>query len=117
MAVEPRRGEIWLVELDPTRGSELQKTRPVVVVSSDAMNMLPLRLVAPVTTYQARHAKRIWAVPVDATSATGLESKSTIMPEQCRCVSLERFVRLEGTVPPYTMEELDAGIKIVFDLN
>ena len=117
MAVEPRRGEIWLVELDPTRGSEIQKTRPVVVVSSDAMNMLPLRLVAPITTYQARHAKRIWAVPLDATSATGLEAKSTIMPEQCRCVSLERFVRFEGVVPPYAMEELDAGIKIVFDLN
>jgi mRNA interferase MazF len=117
MAVEPRRGEVWLVELDPTRGSEIQKTRPVVVVSSNAMNMLPVRLVLPITTYQQRHAKRIWAVPVEATAATGLGSRSTVMPEQCRCVSLERFVRLEGTIPPYTIEEIDAALKIVLDLS
>ena len=117
MVPDPMRGEIWLVELDPTRGSEIKKTRPVVVVSSNAMNMLPVRLVVPLTTYQATHAKRIWAVPLDATSGTGLDAKSTIMPEQCRCASIERFVRLEGTVPPYAMEELDAALKIVLDLS
>ena len=117
MAVEPRRGEIWLVELDPTRGSEIQKTRPAVVVSSDAMLQLPVRLVAPISTYQPKHEKRIWAVPVDPTPATGLAAKSTIMPEQCRCVALERFVRIEGVIPPYVMEELDAALKIVLDLN
>ncbi len=117
MRPEPRRGEIWLVELDPTRGSEIQKTRPVVVVSSNAMNMLPIRLVVPLTTHQARHAKRVWAVPVDATAGSGLTAKSTIMPEQCRCAALERFVRLEGSIPPYVMEELDAALKIVLDLS
>ena len=117
MGHDPRRGEIWLVELDPTRGSEMQKTRPAVVVSSDALNRLPIRLVVPLTTYQDRHAKRVWAVPLDATAGTGLVAKSTIMPEQCRCVSLERFVRLDGSVPPYVMEELDAALKIVLDLG
>jgi mRNA interferase MazF len=117
MTPDPRRGEIWLVELDPVRGSEIQKTRPVVVVSSNAINGLPVRLVTPVTTYQEKHMKRIWAVPVDPTSGTGLAAKSTIMPEQSRCVALERFVRVEGTVPPYVMEELDAALKIVFDLS
>jgi mRNA interferase MazF len=117
MGADPRRGEIWLVDLDSTKGSEMQKTRLVVVISSNAMNLLPLRLVVPVTTFQDRHIKRIWAVPLEATAGTGLESKSTIMPEQCRCAALERFVRLEGLVPPYAMEELDAALKIVFDLG
>lgn len=117
MATDPRRGEIWLVELDPTRGSEIQKTRPVAVVSSNAMSMLPVRLVVPLTSYQAKHAKRIWAVPLDPSAGTGLAAKSTVMPEQCRCVALERFVRLEGVVPPYVMEEIDAALKIVLDLN
>jgi mRNA interferase MazF len=116
MAIEPRRGEIWLVELDPTKGSEMQKTRPAIVVSSNAMNMLPLRLVVPITTYQAKHAKRIWAVPIEATGPTGLGAKSAIMAEQCRCIALERFVRLEGSAPPHIMEELDAALKIVLDL-
>ncbi|HEY3780683.1 MAG TPA: type II toxin-antitoxin system PemK/MazF family toxin [Fimbriimonadaceae bacterium] len=117
MAADPRRGEIWLVELDPTRGSEVQKTRPVVVVSSNAINGLPIRMVAPVTSFQERHLKRIWAVPIEATDGTGLEGKSTIMPEQSRCVSLERFVGLKGSAPPFILDELDAALKIVLDLN
>ena len=117
MAADPRRGEIWLVELDPTRGSEIKKTRSAVVVSSNAINGLPVRIVAPVTGFQEKHMKRLWSVPVEATGATGLEKKSTVMPEQVRCVSLERFVLLQGSVPPYVMEELDAALKIVLDLN
>lgn len=116
MAVEPQRGEIWLVELDPARGSEIQKTRPAVVLSSNAINKLPVRLVAPVTTYREDHSKRVWAVPIEATAGTGLERKSTVMPEQTRCVSVERFVRLEGSVPPQVLEEIEAAMKIVLDL-
>lgn len=117
MSTDPRRGEIWLVELDPARGSEVQKTRPVVVVSSNALNGLPIRVVTPLTTFQAKHTKRNWSVFLDATPATGLTGKSTMMPEQSRCVALERFVRLEGTVPPYIMDDLDAALKIVLDLT
>ncbi|MBV6503330.1 MAG: Endoribonuclease MazF9 [Fimbriimonadales bacterium] len=116
MATNPRRGEVWLVNLDPTRGSEIQKTRPVVVVSSDAMNVLPVRLVAPITTYQLKHSKRIWAVPIDPAAGTGLDVKSTVMPEQTRCVATERFIRLLGVLPVHAIEEVDAALKIVMDL-
>lgn len=117
MSADPRRGEIWLVELDPARGSEIQKTRPVVVISSNALNGLPIRMVTPLTTFQAKHSKRNWAVFLDATPGTGLANKSTMLPEQSRCVALERFVRLEGLVPPYVMDDLDAALKIVLDLS
>jgi len=40
--VNPRRGEIWLVDLNPTRGQEIQKTRPVVTISSDLFSPIPL---------------------------------------------------------------------------
>jgi len=43
----PQRGEIWLVNFDPTIGAEIRKTRPAVVVSSDAVGRLPIKLVAP----------------------------------------------------------------------
>jgi len=43
------RGDIWKVNLDPTIGAEIKKTRPVVVVSSDAVGALPIKLVAPLT--------------------------------------------------------------------
>lgn len=48
-SLNPRRGEIWLIEPDITVGEEIQKRRPVVVVSSDGLSNLKLRLVAPIT--------------------------------------------------------------------
>ncbi len=47
-----RRAEIWLVNLEPTVGAELRKTRPVVVVSSNAVGVLPVKLVAPFTEWK-----------------------------------------------------------------
>ncbi len=46
------RGEVWLVNLDPTMGTEIRKTRPVVVINSDAVGTLPIRLVAPLTEWK-----------------------------------------------------------------
>ncbi len=43
------RGEIWVVNLDPTIGAEIRKARPVIVISSDAVGVLPIKLVAPLT--------------------------------------------------------------------
>lgn len=58
------RGEIWVVNLDPTVGTEIRKTRPVVVVSSDAIGVLPLRLVAPITEWKDYLARNIWHVKI-----------------------------------------------------
>ena len=46
------RREIWLVNLEPTLGAKIRKTRPVVIVDSDAIGMLPIRLVAPITEWK-----------------------------------------------------------------
>ena len=48
----PQRREIWLVNFDPTVGTEIQKTRPAVVVNSDAVGRLPIKLVAPITDWK-----------------------------------------------------------------
>ncbi|MEK6739074.1 MAG: type II toxin-antitoxin system PemK/MazF family toxin, partial [Planctomycetota bacterium] len=60
------RGEIWLVNLDPTIGAEIHKTRPVVVVSSDAIGALPIRLVVPITEWKEYFASNVWHVRLDA---------------------------------------------------
>jgi mRNA interferase MazF len=41
----PKRGEIWLVQLDPTRGQEIKKTRPAIVISSDIFNSISMRII------------------------------------------------------------------------
>ena len=44
-----KRNEIWLVNLDPTIGAEIQKTRPAIIVNDDALGLLPLRITVPIT--------------------------------------------------------------------
>ncbi len=52
--INPRRGEIWLVDLNPTRGQEIQKTRPVVIISAEAFQPIPLRIIVPITSWQEK---------------------------------------------------------------
>jgi len=51
-----RRGEIWLINLDPTVGAEIRKTRPAVIVNDDEVGILPLKVVVPVTEWKDRYA-------------------------------------------------------------
>lgn len=72
------RGDIWVVSLDPTVGAEIRKTRPVVVVSSDAIGVLPIRLVAPLTEWKDRFAQNIWHVKLEPDSDNGLTKTSAV---------------------------------------
>ena len=51
-----RRGEVWLINLDPTVGAEIKKTRPAVIVNDDAVGVLPLRVIVPLTEWKERFA-------------------------------------------------------------
>lgn len=42
-----KQGEVWLVDLDPTQGAEIRKTRPAIIVNDDAVGRLPLKIVVP----------------------------------------------------------------------
>ncbi len=51
----PQRREVWLVNFDPTLGTEIQKIRPAVVISSNDVGALPIKLVAPITDWKDRY--------------------------------------------------------------
>ena len=112
---QPSRGEVWLLNLDPTLGSELQKTRPVVVVSSVALNRLPVRIVIPITSWQARFTNQRNKVFIPATPRNGLDNESGADVLQVRCVAIERFVRKLGELEVDLVEEVVAGIVLVID--
>jgi mRNA interferase MazF len=90
------RGEVWLAALDPTVGSEIQKTRPCLVVSPDEMNK-PLRtaIVAPMTTGSRAAPFR---VPVRFKGKDGL-----ILPDQMRTIDKTRLVKRLGRVDAATL--------------
>jgi mRNA interferase MazF len=112
---QPSRGEIWLVNLDPTLGSEFQKTRPALVVSSMALNRLPVRIVVPITTWQPRFANQLNKVFLRATPRNGLDNDSAGDVLQVRCVAVERFIRKVGQLEADLVEEVVAGIVLVID--
>lgn len=112
-----RRGEIWLVNLDPTIGAEIRKTRPVVVISSDAIGVLPIKLVAPVTEWKEYLARNIWHVRIVPDVANGLAKISAIDVLQLRGVDTQRFIRRLGSVAPETVQAILIVIAAVTEMN
>jgi mRNA interferase MazF len=53
---DPKRGEVWRVDLEPTRGAEISKARPCVVINAAGVGRLPLRIVVPITEWDDRYA-------------------------------------------------------------
>ncbi len=74
--INSHRGEIWLINLDPTRGQEIQKTRPAVVVSTELLSAIPMQIIIPITSWQAKFSDRPFMVNIPATPATGLDRES-----------------------------------------
>jgi mRNA interferase MazF len=114
-----RRGEIRLIDLEPTRGSEANKRRPAVIVSNDRANATADRLargvitVVPVTSSIARVFPFQTLLPADA---TGLRVTSKAQAEQVRSVSIERVGAVLGQVPAELMAELDDALRLHLQL-
>ena len=111
----PQRGEVWLVNLDPTVGAELQKIRPAVVISSDAVGRLPIKLVAPVTDWKDHFARNIWHVYIEPDSTNGLSKPSAVDALQLRGLDYRRFVRKLGDVAPSALEEILLAVCVIIE--
>lgn len=114
---DPKRGEIWLVCFDPTLGAEIRKTRPAVVISSDALRRLPLRLVAPITGWDPRFESSLAHVRMKPTQTNGLQKESAVDALQLRGVALERFDRKLGTIPLLEVEEIVSAVAAVIEFQ
>jgi mRNA interferase MazF len=109
------RGEVWLVNLDPTVGAEIRKSRPVVVINSDAVGALPIRLVAPLTEWKNSFAGKVWLVKVEPDDANGLAKTSAADTLQLRGVDVSRFQKRLGSVNDEMMNALAAAILAVIE--
>jgi mRNA interferase MazF len=90
-----RRGEIWLINLDRTVGVEIRKTRPAVVVSDNAVGILPLKVIVPITDWKDRYAIAPWMVRLEPDRTNGL-SKPSADAFQVRSVAQQRFTQRLG---------------------
>jgi mRNA interferase MazF len=112
---DPRQAEIWWADLTPVRGQELNKTRPVLVLSGDEYRALALRLVVPITALSPAKAGKTWLVPLRASRANGLSKASVADVLQVRALSLERFSGRMGKVAADDMAEVCAGLMLVVE--
>jgi mRNA interferase MazF len=104
---EVRRGEVLLVDLGPTRGGEIRKTRPCVVVSPDELNEhLRTFIVAPLTTGAHRYPFRV--------ACRFARKAGYVVLDQIRTVDRERMIRKLGRVAPSTLEQALSVLQEMF---
>jgi mRNA interferase MazF len=113
------RGELRLADLDPVRGNEANKRRPVVIVSNDRANSVAARLgrgvvtVVPVTSNTTRVFPFQTLLPA---STTGLRQDSKGQAEQVRSIAVERLGAVLGQVPSDVMAQLDDALRLHLQL-
>jgi mRNA interferase MazF len=112
-----RRGEIWFINLDPTVGAEIKKTRPAVIVNDDAIGILPLKVIVPITEWKDRYAVAPWMVRLEPDAENGLDKPSAADGFQVRSVAQERFVRRLGRVSNTTMQEITKALAVVLSIK
>jgi mRNA interferase MazF len=108
-----QRGEIWLVNLDPTIGSEIRKTRPAVIVSSDLVGILSLKVIVPFTDWKDRYDQAPWMVKIDPEQQNGLSKPSAADALQIRSVSQQRLVKKLGILSPVQVAKIVQAVMTV----
>lgn len=111
-----RRGQVWEARLNPTEGSEQAGTRPVLVISRDAINASsPVIIVVPVTDQANKRRLYPSHVPIPAGEG-GLTMDSVALCEQVRAIACSRLIRLWGEVETETMAAVRRALMIAMGL-
>lgn len=115
MAVQPKRGEVWIVELDPIRGHEQAGTRPVLIVSADRFNSSAAQLVfvAPITRTDRKVPFHVPLAPPEG----GLRHNSFVLCDAVRSISIERLVGQPwGRVSGATLDLVGRRLRMLLEL-
>jgi len=112
-----RQFEIWIADLNPQIGTELGKTRPVLVIQTDLLNkaLHPSTIVCPITT-NVRKESEILRVHLKK-GVANLHESCDIMVDQIRAVDNKRFIQKVGDLPKSLVNKVKENIGIVLDLE
>jgi len=112
-----KRGQVYLLRLDPTEASEEAGTRPAVIVSRNAINQFsPVVVICPMT--DAAHVPKPYPSDVFVKAPEGgLAKDSIILTAQIRAVAKNRFIRFLGELSAETMLKIEQALKITLSLS
>src|SRR3954465_8769971 len=115
MTPSPKRGEIWRADLDPVRGHEQGRIRPVLVVSTDIFNRGSTDLVTIVPITSRAQPIRTF-LRVDPPEG-GLSQISYLICDQIRTIAKERLGKRLGVISNATIGEVERRLKFLLDLR
>ncbi len=112
---EVKRGDIWLVNLDPTVGHEIKKSRPAVIIQNDlGNNYSPITIIAPLTS---QNIDKIYPIEVLIKKEIfKLDKDSKVLLNQIRAVDKMRLIKKLSKLDNETMIKVDEALKISLDL-
>lgn len=111
-----KQSEIWLIDLDPTRGAEIQKRRPAIIVNDNALGKLPLKIIVPITDWKERYNVAPWMIKLNPNNLNGLSKESSADCFQIRSVAQERLIKKIGVVEVETLNKIKNAISKVLDI-
>ena len=112
-----QQNEIWLINLNPTIGAEIKKTRPAIIVNDNAIGRLPLKVIVPITDWKNSYEVAPWMVKIEPDKQNKLTKTSSADCFQVRSVSENRFIKKLGKIDNYTSEEIKTGLAKVLSIK
>lgn len=113
----PRSGHIYVADLEPKRGAEPGKQRPVLVVQSDLLNPIhPTVIVCPLSSLVKLNVTLL-RVHVAASKVSGLKVPSDILIDQLRAIDCQRLKKQLGQVSESIMRQVRDNIRVLMDLG
>jgi mRNA interferase MazF len=113
--IHPLRGEVYLVNFNPTLGSEISKTRPALIIQNDIANEhSPITIIAAITS---KFDTRLYPAEVQIEPPKGgLKTTSVVLLNQIRSIDRQRLIKRLGILDRVTLDAVDLAIKVSFGL-
>lgn len=112
-----KTGDIYLVNLDPTVGDEIRKTRPVVILNAGDAKNLRLAIVAPVTQWRSEWDANPFFFTAAVEPRHGLRKRLAVDCFQVRALSHQRFVRKLGALNGEEMSRVKSALALILDIE
>jgi len=112
-----KQSDIWLINLDPTIGAEIKKTRPAIIVSDNTLGRLPLKVIVPVTDWKEKFNIAPWMVKLEPDNLNNLTKISAVDCFQVRSISEKRFVNYIGKVDQIVLEKIQLALAKVLSIK
>ena len=117
MKTSMKQGEIWLINLEPTIGAEIKKTRPAIIVNDNSIGKLPLKIIVPLTDWKNHFEIAPWMIQITPNKVNNLTKTSSADCFQVRSLSEQRIISKIGKIDDETLEKIKEGLSKVLSIG